>query len=142
MADSLTIESTVLTEEEVSLLFEIYGLPRVPYTVTMGLYGLSRLEPWILNSNGSAYDYVNVDSVAISTLLNSVNLINQVPAQVTRVKEILKEYKCISLDLSPINTDGYKMNPEKNIKNLRTKLYTYTGLVVKDSFYTNKLCIG
>lgn len=120
-----------LTESEVFLLYEIYEITLRENTVVAGGEGRSRLQPDIFSMGKSIRD----------RLVEAIAAINLSPPQVSRVKEILAEYKEISLDPSMINQEGYAFKPHRNIELLRDRLYPYTGIIfVKNS--CNKIFRG
>lgn len=120
-----------LTDLEVHLLYEIYEVTLRENTIVAGGEGRTRLQPDIFSAGKSVRD----------RLVEAIAAINLSSAQVLRVREILTEYKEISLDPSTINQEGYAFKPQRNVDLLRSRLYPYTGILfVKNT--DNKLKLG
>ena len=122
-----------LTDHQVNLLFEVYEITQRDTTVVVGGRGSSRLAPDLYNSNTSVRD----------TLKSAIAKINESPSEVERVGEILEEFKCISLDPSNIDKEGYQLRPSKNLDAIRARLYPYTGILFqKNGDKSNRFCLG
>ena len=121
-----------LSERSKSLLYEIYEITTMPFTVVAGGEGTSRLEPDLFNAGRTVKEQLDLAIIAISS--NS--------AQQIRVEEILKEWEELSIDLSKIETDGYFLKPEKNIRAIRQRLYTHTGIIFRSDFTGNRYQLG
>jgi len=114
----------MLTDLEVDLLYEIYEITYRTNTVVSGGDGQSRLQPDFYSAGVTIRDRLN----------ESIAAINLSPSQTTRVKELLAEFKDLSLDPSSIDQSGYRFRPMENIKVIRQRLYPYTGIL----FYKSK----
>lgn len=121
-----------LSERSKSLLYEIYEVTTMPFTVVAGGEGTSRLEPDLFNAGRTVKEQLDLAIGAID--LNS--------AKQQRIEEILKEWEELSIDPSKIEADGYFLKPEKNIKAIRKRLYSYTGIIFKDDLFGNKYQLG
>lgn len=121
-----------LSERSKSLLYEIYEVTTMPFTVVAGGEGTSRLEPDLFNAGRTIKEQLDLAITAIGASV----------AQQTRVEEILKEWEELSIDPSKIETDGYFLKPEKNIKAIRKRLYSYTGIIFKDDLLGNRYQLG
>jgi len=126
--------ATVLTDEDKALLFEIYGLTESPdTTIVLGFKVVypSSISPYLLSGGSSNLKFNNVDSVAVQSLNNAIIRIDARPAYVSRVQEIIAGYRQASLD--PQTTSGKNGYTQLAfIKNVRTRLYPYTSLLVRD----------
>jgi hypothetical protein len=109
----------MLTDLEVNLLYEIYEITLRENTVVSGGSGQSRLQPDIFSAGKTIKD----------RLVEAIAAINLSPSQIARVREILTEFKDISLDPSSIDQAGYSFRPHRNIEILRERLYPYTGIL-------------
>lgn len=108
---------TALSDKSISLLYEIYEVPKRNSTVLTGGLGTS--------GNLNSFDY----QVGVREQLeSSIVQINANLAEVKRVEEILGEYDDLSLDRSTIDRDGYSLRPDWNISAIRQALYPYTGI--------------
>lgn len=121
-----------LSERSKSLLYEIYEITTMPFTVVAGGEGTSRLEPDLFNAGRTVREQLDLAILAIGNNL----------ARQTRVEEILQEWEELSIDPSKIETDGYKLIPDKNIKAIRKRLYSYTGIIFKNDLFGNKYQLG
>jgi hypothetical protein len=121
-----------LTDHQINLLFEVYEITQRDTTVVVGGEGRSRLEPDLFNSN----------TPVRQALTDAIAVINDSPSQVERVRTILEEFECISLDPSNIDKDGYQMRPDKILAAIRTRLFPYTGILFKKSVGINKIPLG
>lgn len=109
----------MLSDAEIGLLFEIYEITFRDYTVASGGSGQSRLMPDLYSAGRSIRD----------ALLLSIDGINANPSHVERVQAILVEFEQLSLDPSKIDSSGYSLRPDNNLKAIRDRLYTYTGVL-------------
>lgn len=121
----------MLTNHEIGLLYEIYEITFRDDTVVADGRGRSRLQPDIYSKGLSIRERLN----------ESIAFINASLSQEERVRTILQDFEELSLDPSPIDQQGYSLRPNKNIKNLRNRLYPYTGILYGDND-NNKLLIG
>lgn len=121
----------MLTDHEVGLLYEVYEITMRDNTVVSGGSGQSRLMPDLFSSGSSVRDRLN----------QAIQQINLFPAQVERVRAILTEFEELSLDPSKIDKDGYQLRPGNNLKAIKTRLYSYTGILFNSS-NSQRLSIG
>lgn len=121
-----------LSERSKALLYEIYEITTMPFTVVAGGEGTSRLEPDLFNAGRTVKEQLELAITAIGSN----------PAQQLRVEEILKEWEELSIDPSKIEADGYTLKPEKNIRAIRKRLYTYTGIIYKEDLFGNRYQLG
>lgn len=106
-----------LSDDYKQLLHEIYEVSYSQETVITG-------------GGGTVVSHALID-VQISTrsrLAKAIAEIDVDEAKAKRVGEILEEYRAIALDFSPIDRDGYKFNPARNLKRIKKALYAYTGI--------------
>lgn len=123
----------MLTDHQINLLFEVYELTQRDTTSVVGGEGTSRLQPDLYNSGKSVRE----------KLLEAIAAINESPAQVERVGTILEEFESLSLDPSNIDQAGYQLRPNKNLAAIRTRLYSYTGILFqKNTNYNNRVNLG
>lgn len=109
----------MLSDQEIGLLFEIYEITFRDYTVVSGGSGQSRLMPDLFSAGKSIRD----------ALLIAIDDINANPSHVERVQAILVEFEQLSLDPSKIDSSGYSLRPDNNLRAIRERLYTYTGVL-------------
>ena len=122
-----------LTDHQINLLYEVYEITQRDTTVVVGGEGSSRLAPDLYNSNTSVRN----------TLKNAIAKINKSSSEIERVSEILEEFKCLSLDPSNIDKEGYQLRPNKNLDAIRARLYPYTGILFKkNGGKNNRFCLG
>jgi uncharacterized protein YggE len=121
-----------LSERSVSLLHEIYEITTMPNTVFAGGEGTSRLVPDLFNAGLSVREQLE----------KAIEQINQNPSVITRIEEILAEWEELSIDPSKIEQEGYFLKPEKNIKAIRKRLYTYTGIIFSGDISFNRIPLG
>ena len=121
-----------LSDRSKALLYEIYEVSTMQFTVVAGGGGTSKLQPDIYSSGKSIKDQLEDAFVKIGE-----NEEHQ-----ARVEEILKEWEELSVDPSIIDSDGYSLRPNKNIKAIRLRLYTYTGIVFKTGCGGNRIGLG
>jgi hypothetical protein len=140
MAQSAQLNN-VLSEDDKILLFEIYGLSQREYTLTLAEGGKADFGNYLIIPQGSNLETAYIDKTAVKVLIRSIQEINKNPAQVARVQEIIGEYKCISLDASTIEKDGYKFSPQNNMSKIHQALYPLTGLLIKRR-YSNRINRG
>ena len=117
----------MLTDHEIGLLYEIYEISFRSSTVIIG-----------------SSDHVSSFDTTVSvqeTLASAITSINSMPAQIERVRVILKEFEDLSLDPSNIDKDGYQLRPSHNLRIIRTRLYPYTGILVGAS-KNNRILFG
>jgi|GEM_PF-4469247 len=125
--------ANTLTEEDIVILYEIFGITQLPnLTIVLGLnLEMPRdLTTLLLTSGVSNLQYSNPDTIAAGNLALGIANINQTPAKVARVQEIIQEYKRMSLD--PIIGEPTKYSQKRFIKNIRVRLYPYVGLLMRD----------
>ncbi|HEY9643320.1 MAG TPA: hypothetical protein V6C57_22720 [Coleofasciculaceae cyanobacterium] len=107
-----------LSDRQEHLLFELYGLPYSSNTISLDRHSdLASMPP-----------LTELHQTATQRLSEAIYEINLDPFKVERVGEIIAEYEGVSLDPSKINRDGYDFSFEKFVNNLKTRLYTYTGI--------------
>lgn len=114
-----TLKPIELTDREIGLLYEIYEMTFRDYTVVAGGRGQSRLMPDIYSSGASVRD----------RLVNAIKEINECESEVVLVRSILTEYEDFRLDPSKIKQAGYNFNPPDNLRVVRDRLYSYTGIL-------------
>lgn len=121
-----------LSQRSVSLLYEIYEVTTMPYTVVAGGEGTSRLVPDLFNAGRTVKEQLDL----------AINAIGSNTANQQRIEEILAEWEELSIDPSKIEQEGYFLKPEKNIKAIRKRLYTYTGIIFWGDMSLNKISLG
>lgn len=125
--------ANTLTEEDVIILYEIFGISQLPnLTIVLGLnLEMPRdLTSLLLTSGVSNLQYDNPDTIAAGNLALGIANINQTPAKVARVQAIIEEYKRMSLD--PIIGEKHRYGQKRFIKNIRVRLYPYVGVLMRD----------
>lgn len=108
-----------LSDETKNLLFEIYGVTYTVETIVTEGY----------NSAAISFTF-DAGNTVRTRLLKAINILDADESMAQRVTEIMKEYKEIALDFSPIERDGYRMNPKVNLRRIYTALYPYTGIII------------
>lgn len=63
----------------------------------------------------------------------TVSSINANESYVTRVAEVIEEYRGWSTDPSPIDREGYSFRAKRNLRALRAILYPYVGILIESS---------
>lgn len=113
------------------LLHEIFEIPYEPIAVQVGEAGFE-----------VAASLLNPFQGTTARLNAAIISIDSDETMVTRVSEILTEFKDLSLDPSRIERNGYSLNPAKNICILQQRLFVYTGLLTRRSRGDNRMRIG
>lgn len=121
-----------LSERSKNLLYEIYEITAMPFTVVAGGEGTSRLSPDLFGAGKTIREQLD----------QSIEFVDLNPAIQERIEEILKEWEELSIDPSKIEAEGYSLKPEKNIKAIRKRLYTYTGIIFKEDSHSNRFLLG
>ncbi len=119
-----------LTDDHKHLLHEIFEIPYEPIVVIVGDAGFE-----------VAASMLNPFENPVQRLQSAIVSIDSDETKVTRVAKILAEFESLSLDPSRIDRNGYQLNPAKNIRLLKKRLFPYTGLI-SDSHGSNQMRVG
>ena len=120
-----------LTDEHKHLLHEIFEIPYEPIAVLVGDAGFE-----------VAASMLNPFENPVKRLQGAIVSIDADETKVTRVGKILAEFESLSLDPSRIERNGYVLNPAKNIRLLKKRLFPYTGLISRSGDHGNQMRLG
>lgn len=110
-----------LTEIQKNYIYELYETtsPGSFDSVIVAGSGGVTLTPNFLNS-----------VTPIQTRLKeAIEFIDQDPSKVAAVQQLMDEYEGVRTDPSDIDKNGYKFRFTRTIKNLRTRMHPYTGIL-------------
>ena len=110
-----------LTEVQKNYIYELYETtsPGSFDSVIVAGTGGVTLSPNFLNSVTPVQERIQ----------ESIEQIDLNPSKVTAVQQLLDEYEGIRTDPSNIDKNGYSFRFKKTIRNLRTRMHPYTGIL-------------
>jgi hypothetical protein len=120
-----------LTDRQKNQLYEIYEVSHTQITTVTSGSGYA--------STSTLFD---VFKGVKQQLQDAILTIDADAGQVARVGEILSEFDNWALDPSTIDREGYSLKPSRNYKRVRMLLYSYTGILFRNSSGSHSILRG